>query len=136
LETFEHSAADFARFAEKQGYPPNLLWVTSADVVFWRMHFFVWKGVPGERRNEAERRFEEGIARNLGIAIEGKCKTSDFTVCRVYVPKDREDAQERWIPSTGVKFIVAKDQPPAILVKNRVAWWLLRAWTKGSPAWW
>ena len=27
MDTFEHAAADFAQFAVKQDYPPNLLWV-------------------------------------------------------------------------------------------------------------
>ena len=33
MDTFEKSAADFARFAVKQDYPPNLLWVEPTDVV-------------------------------------------------------------------------------------------------------
>ena len=131
MDTFESSAADLARFAEKQGYPPNLLWVTSADMVFWRLRFFVWMGDPTERRKEAKRRFDGGIARNIGLALEAS-KTAEWTICRVYLPKDREEAEYRMLPSTGMKMNVAKDPPPVVLVKSRVAWWMLKLWAKTS----
>ncbi len=34
ITTFENAANDFARFAERQGFPARLLWITSEDIVF------------------------------------------------------------------------------------------------------
>ena len=81
IDTFETSAADFAQFAAKQGYPANLLWVTSADVVFWRLQFFVWMGDPGERRNEAKRRFStaDHEAATAGVECRKDAEVIDET---------------------------------------------------------
>jgi hypothetical protein len=124
VKTFEEASSDFARFAVSQGFPPNLLWVKKDDLLLGRWHgrwtYFVWRGDPAKRQNVAKIEYENSITRNIGIAFEGKCKTDRWTVCRVYVPLDDEDAQYRMIPRTGVKQSVIVDSLPAILVVNRV----------------
>src|SRR5205809_337004 len=130
METFEDSAANFARFAVKQDYPPNLLWVKPADVVhaFWnkRWTYFIWKGDPTERQDRAKVEYDTAIAQNVGIAFEGRCKTERWTVCRLYVPYDDEDAQHRMIPQTGVKLTVTVEPLPTVLVESKIRWSILK----------
>jgi hypothetical protein len=105
--------------------------VKSTDVVLakWdgRWTYFVWKGDPTERQDHARVEYDSAIARNVGIAFEGKCKTDRWTICRVYVPVDDVDAQYRMIPQTGVKVTVAVDPPPSVLVETKI-WWSILKW--------
>ena len=130
LTTFEDAANDFARFAEDQGFPPRLLWIASDDLVFWRGRYFVFNGDTDTRRLEAKARFDEGIARGVGIELEGKCKANGWTICRVYVPEDNIDAQCRMIPQQGVKMKVAVDSKPTVLVWSRPIFQLLKWWRR------
>lgn len=139
-KTFEDAAADFARFAMSQGFPPNLLWVKADDVLLGRWNgrwiYFIWKGGPAKRQELAKTEYESAIRRNIGLAFEGKCKTDRWTICHVYVPVNDLDAQYRMIPQTGLKLNVAVDPLPAILLESRTLWrilkWVLK--TK-NPAW-
>jgi hypothetical protein len=128
--TFEDAANDFARFAESQGFPVRLLWITSEDIVFWRGRYFVLIGDADTRRLQARAQFDMGIARGVGISLEGKCKANAWTICRVFVPHDDQDAQYRMIPKTGVKMSVAVNPKPAVLVKSSVLFGLLKWWRK------
>jgi hypothetical protein len=136
IDTFEHAAADFARFAVKQDYPPNLLWVKSTDAVFAKWNgkwtYFVWKGDPTERQDRAKVEYDTAISRKVAIAFEGKCKTDRWTICRVYVPVDDTDTQYRMIPQTGVKVTVAVEPLPAVLVDSKLVWWILK-WITRKP---
>jgi hypothetical protein len=129
-KTFEEATNDFARFAEQQGYPARLLWITSADIVFWRGRCFVLLGDADTRRLQAKVRFEVGIARSVGMEFEGWCKADGWTICRVYVPDDDIDAQYRMILEPGVKMKVSVDFPPTRLVASRALFQLLKLWTK------
>jgi hypothetical protein len=132
MASFESIAAAFSRFAVSQGCQPNLLWVKSEDVVFgrWlgRWVHFVWKGDPGDRLRMAQIGFESAMARKIGVAFEAKCRTDRWTICRVYVPADDRDAQQRLIPQAGVKQNIALEPLPAILVESKALWLFLK-WT-------
>jgi len=130
VQTFEEATNDFTRFAEQQGYPARLLWITPADIVFWGGRYFVLLGDADTRRLQAKAKFETGIAHSVGIELEGKCKTDNWTICRVYVPEDDFDAQYRMIPEQGVKMKVSVDPRPTVLVGSRALFQLLRWWTK------
>ena len=105
--TFEAAEADFQRFAMNEGYPAMLLWTIPDELVFWRRRFLVCSGNSEGRRERAKAMFDQAAAKRIGIAIEGRCKTDRFTICRDYVPGDETDAQSRMIPQTGVKMSVA-----------------------------
>jgi len=136
VNTFEDAADDFARLAEQQGFPTRLLWITSTDIVFWRGRYFVFRGDADTRWQQAKARFETGIARSIGIELEGKCKTGGWTICRVYVPEDDTDAQYRMIPEHGIKMKVSVHPMPAVLVGSRVMFELLKWWAKKTSSPW
>ena len=133
---FGSTIADFTRFAVEHGYPPQLLWTSSEFVLFWRRRLFVLAVDPEVQHNQAKASFDVATARNVGVAIEGKCKTQTATIARVYEPIDATDAQDRMIPATGVKMTVVVDPPPVVLVRNRAWWRILKFLSKGSATWW
>jgi hypothetical protein len=139
ITTFEGAVADFTRFAVERDSPP-LLWAKEHDVVLalWksRWTYFIWKGDPAEKQSLARVEYESATARNIGLAFEGKCKTDRWTLCRIYVPVDDEDAHHRMIPRTGVKVSIAVDPPPVVLVESGVLWRILKWMTrKKGPVW-
>ncbi len=82
MADFDSAIADFTRFAVQQSYPASLLWTSPEFVLFWRKKFFVLAVDLEERRLQAKASYDTAIARNVGIAIEGKCrvKTAPFVV--------------------------------------------------------
>lgn len=135
-ESFETAVTRFRAFLVQQDYPPNVLWLTPEDVVFWGLRYFFWKDDASERSSHAKAEFESGIARNVGISFQAHCKTERWAICRVYVPRDEVEAECRMIPKTGVKISAVKDPLPAIEIDSRVQWrllkWLVR---KDRPCW-
>lgn len=136
MESFERAVADFRRFLIQQDYPPNLLWLTPNDVVFWGLRYFFWKGDPSERESRAKTSFSNAMAANVGIALQAQCKTDRWAICRLYVPEDELDAERRMIPKTGVKVAATIDPKPAMVVDNRIQWWLLKWLVRNRrPCW-
>jgi hypothetical protein len=136
MADFASTVTNFTRFATEQGYPSKLLWTSPDFVLYWRRRFFVLAVDPEKCRVQAQADFEAATARNVGVAIEGKCKTGTTTICRVYVPIDSTDAQYRLIPEIGVKMTVLRDPLPAIVVRNLFRWRILKRLSRGSAALW
>lgn len=136
MEDFETAVTNFARFLVQQGFPPNVLWLTPDDIVFWQLRYHFWKGDPGQRRERAKVEYEHGVARNFGIALQAECKTERWSICRVYLPTEEIDAGCRMIPRTFVKMSAVTDPKPAKEIENRIQWRILRWWTRRNrPCW-
>jgi hypothetical protein len=134
LPDFDSTVEDFIRFATANGYPSALLWTSTDSILLWQGRFFVLVD-PEESKSRAKANFDAAMARNIGISVEGKWKTQNITICRVYVPKDDIDAQYRLIPEKGVKLTVMDDPLPVVLVRSRVLWRLLKLISKRSIDW-
>jgi hypothetical protein len=116
---FDIAESDFQYFAMKEGYPAALLWTTAYELAFWRQRFWVLTGNNEGRRERAKAVFERTAAKNVGMMIDGKCRTDGFTIFGVYVPKDEADDQYCMIPQAGVKVIVALSPPETVLVQSK-----------------
>jgi hypothetical protein len=126
MVNFANTIAEFSRFSEQQGYPSTLLWALPDGVLIWRRRFLVLATDPEAQILQAKAVFNFASARNVGIAIEGKCRTSTLTICWLYVPKNDIEAQCLMIPETGVKMSVAIDPPPVTLIKSNFLWRILK----------
>lgn len=126
MVNFATAVTDFTRFATEQGYPPRLLWTSHDSVLIGRRRYFILDSGPEKGGARAQTSFDAAAARQIGVAIEAMCKTSTTTICRLVVPIDNADAQCRLIPATGVKFAAAVDPLPAIVIKYRLLWWILK----------
>jgi hypothetical protein len=136
---FDDAESAFKRFAVAQGYPAMLLWTVPDELIFWRGRFLVLDGEAGVRRERAKAAYDKGAARNVGIEIDGKCKTNRITICRVYVAEDETDAQYRMMPQSGIKMSLSQNDFPAVIVSNEfmfavLRWWRRRKWAQ--PDWW
>jgi hypothetical protein len=135
MPDFDSAVADFTRFAAGQGYPSTLLWSSPDFWVFWWGRLFVLVLDPEGSRRNAKAIYETAVARNIGVHIEGKCKTQTATICRVYVPNDDLDAQYRMIPKTGVKTTVVVEPLPVVLIRHQILWGILKSLGMASPSW-
>jgi hypothetical protein len=137
---FDAAVSEFTAFVVKQGYPPNLLWVTSADVLIHKWNGawtdFVWKGDPSERERKAARDYNSACSRDIGLALEARCKTDRWTVCRVFVPVDHDEAERLMIPRTGVKHSAVDHPVPTVLVERSWQWRVLKGLSRRSPPAW
>jgi hypothetical protein len=127
---FATKVDEFLRFAMSQEWPPNLRWVKPEDVIVrkWRGRLtqFVWAGNAQERSAEARAEYHRAATSQIGLAFEATGKTNRWTVCRVDVPRDSSDAEQKMIPQTGVKFSLVIAPIPVVLVERAWLWSILR----------
>ncbi|MDD9941269.1 MAG: hypothetical protein OXU20_09550 [Myxococcales bacterium] len=117
----------FSTFLESNGWPSRIEWVDASNVSLVRgVAFFgsTWA------EHEVERKYEQAIARGLGIQLYGMWQAEGVSVCFLYAPTDRVDAEYRMMGG-GLKLSVATDPRPARLVGTARALWarlLGRTW--------
>jgi hypothetical protein len=94
--TLAAGAEQFSTFLSANAYPENIRWVTRHQITLGNdnMYYVSFDGAE-EGQIEAERRYEEGLTRGLGILLQAICCTTDATIASVYFPSDTEDAQQR-----------------------------------------
>jgi hypothetical protein len=114
--------------------------VESADVVIHKWNgactYFVWKGNPSDRERNARRDYQRAKSHDVGLALEARCKTARWAICRVFVPGDKDQAERLMIPRTGVKHSAVENPLPAVLVESKWFWWILKRLAKKSPPAW
>ncbi|HEY3742801.1 MAG TPA: hypothetical protein VGL53_23305 [Bryobacteraceae bacterium] len=137
---FDDAAAAFAKFVHTQSYPPFLMWVKQTDVVLFRwrgeLRNYVWKGDQRDRYDQARSEYQSAIFNGAGVVFEAKCMAARRTICRVFVPDDAQDAEQRMVPKTGVKYSAATNPLPVVLIQNKFLWRIVRWLSRNSPSVW
>ncbi len=81
------------------------------------MTYFIPSGAPSEREQRARSDYQEAVSAKRGVAFEAHSATSEWTVCRLFVPSDEDEAERLMIPASGIKYSAAQAPLPVILVE-------------------
>jgi hypothetical protein len=73
----------------------------------------------------ANLKYSEGVARNLGVALQAVCATDSEPFVSVFVPVDDLDAQYH-LMGPGLKLSCPTSRMSASTVTSPVRWWLLQ----------
>ena len=108
---------------------------TIKDAKKWKGQWtnFVWKGDPAKRKAIAGTEYQSAMAGNVGLAVEAICKADRWTICRVNIPADQDEAQRQMIPQKGVKHSVRCAPLPTVLVESSIRWRILKWLSRKAP---
>jgi hypothetical protein len=126
LANFEAVVAEFEKFLQTNLYPGRIMWVQSEDVLLTGKRLvYVRIPAPKARAAAAQKIYESGMERGLGVLLGTICELDGMTCCHVWAPSNEQEAEESLMPA-GVKMSVRSDKITGIPVKNHLWWFCLR----------
>jgi hypothetical protein len=126
MELFAESSTRLSQFLQDRGLPPRKMCVDWGDVIVKNGRFYVYRSRTKDRAASAEARFQEAAKRGVGVCLEAICTVKDATCTFVYLPSNDDEADQHWIPASGVKLSVPTDPREARLVSNPIVWAFLK----------
>jgi len=127
--SFEDSCRRFREFLARNGYPLELVWITSDDVLLTGRNFLYVKLPSPDRGGGAARaRFEAATKAQSGVSFKGLFETDHKTLCTVWVASDDSECERAMCSKTDLKMSapVERNRPPIKEVRSRFVWWCLR----------
>ena len=116
-KTLAEATERFVQFLPKAGYPNHVRWIFRDDVVI-DSHNRLWTRSNADARiHEAERLYEEGLRRNIGIALHALCVAGGETLAIVIVPSDDLDSQYRLMSPGRLKLSALTSIARALTVR-------------------
>ena len=92
--SFEESCGRFCEFLIRNGYPGEIVWITSDDLlVTGRRLFYVRLPNPDRGRVDARARFEEAAKKQSGVSFRAMFETDHRSLCTVWVPIDDSERE-------------------------------------------
>jgi len=122
--TLSDAQKQLLNLLDKQGWPKRVVWLQREDLLPKAGVFWVRQRDPGNAFQYAERIYEEGLRRGLGVSLEAVCADEKRTFAAVFFPRDEDEAQRLMIPR-GLKVSVPVEQHAATTL-NGVSWAVLR----------
>ena len=127
--SFEESCGRFCEFLIRNGYPGEIVWITSDDLlVTGRRLFYVRLPNPDRGRVDARARFEEAAKKQSGVSFRAMFETDHRSLCTVWVPIDDSERERAMCSKTDLKMSasVERNSVPIKEVRSRIVWWYLR----------
>lgn len=123
--SFDEALKDYQAYLYDQKWPKQIRWIHAGGVRYWHDQLYIRINDKFKSESEAQRIYDIGISRQLGIAMHGLCHTEDTTWAYVSSPLN-QDASERLMYSlTDLKMSVFINPPKASYVSNSLYWLLL-----------
>ena len=135
MESFAEASMRLSQFMQDQGLPSCRMWVDWGDVIVKNGRLYVYRSRTKDRATSAEARFQEAANRGVGVCLEAICIVKDTTCSFVYLPSNDDEADQHWIPASGVKLSVPTYPREARLVSNPIVWSLLKLRAKDYLRW-
>jgi hypothetical protein len=140
LPSFEEASARLRAFLDNQSLNSDLLWICRE--VFLEQWPKLYVKLP--MHNEcclAERIYDEGLRRGIGVELQVFCFVEGRPCCYVWIPKDEIDASYRML--SGLKLCIREPGRQIVVpVKSRFRWFWLnwfsfrhlrRSWAEDIP---
>ena len=123
---FDEAVANFRAFLERNGYPPDVIWVTEKNVLVAPSRLiYVRSPIPRESAAAARCTFETGIS-GLGVWLNTICASQHTSYCNAWTPNDADQAARAMIRARAVKMSASTSHSEAIAVQSGGKWLLLR----------
>ena len=99
---FVDALRSFEQFLEAQGWPTRIRWIVEKDLVRSPGRpVNVMDGNDEARRADAQRCYEVGRGRCLGVLMDAVCTLGDVTCAVISYPTDDREAELLMFPSDG-----------------------------------
>lgn len=95
--TFDTAELNFRRFLTEHGYPPEIVWTSTEDVIVDQSGRYFVRGRGKHSRARCNRKYVIGAGAGLGVQLRAICASEAQTFACVEVPKDVMESQYRMI---------------------------------------
>lgn len=121
--SFTEAEKEFKNFLADNNLPSDILWVFREDTIsrnreLYERQFWLKPPSPEENRKIAEKYYEIGQQRSLGICLSAFAICGDKIGCCIILPKDKEDSEYLLMSSTHLKLSFTIDMPTAQIIKS------------------
>jgi hypothetical protein len=120
--SFQQAVNSLRDFLAEQRKPATVCWVFRDDVFQYKRQVFVKWPLPEDNEAKAERLYEMGRERELGLAIEVFCFDKRQAYCYVFIPEDAYESEALML--TELKLSYSESDRSVIRVRTK---WLWRA---------
>ena len=121
--TFSQACEKFRKFLADNGRSQEIVWLRPTDVILRESTLLYIKlPLPPGNLFHAQKEFEIGIAKKLGILFSVVCQSERKAYCKVWVPLDEVESQYAMMP-TGLKLTVPVDSMFTVQeIHNPIRW--------------
>jgi hypothetical protein len=100
--SFDEAAQSFRTFLVAQGWPGHIVWIRDGDVIRRAGDpVTICRSEQADGEKGAQRKYEIGRRRGLGVLLEAICTLGDATCAIVAYPVDEREAELLMYPSDG-----------------------------------
>ena len=85
---FSQAVSDFKKFLNDEKISPDIMWIFREDITWYRGSFFIFWPLPKDNVRMAEKAYELGRQKGLGLKLEVCCWVTETPCCFVLVPED------------------------------------------------
>lgn len=125
---FHEAAEEFGRFLNENGFLREPLWVFHDDVAGRQNYIYLRWPLPQSNATAAERLFEHGRQKRLGVKLEAFGQVDDRPCCFIFVPEDKTDSEHALM--ADLKFSTFVQPLP---VRKHRSGWLWRVLARNDP---
>ena len=119
---FEESKKIFQEFLSEQQISSDLLWIFQEDALLRKDVVLVKTPNPDENENLAEKLYEIGRDRNLGIWFHAFALLDSRPCCYIQLPYDQDEAERLLIGNSYLKCSIRNPLMEAKPFTNKVMW--------------
>lgn len=99
---FDEAAQKFREFLVSLGWPGQIIWIRDGDIIRRaRDPLTICRSEQGDGEENAQRKYEIGLRKGLGVLLEAICTLGDATCAIVSYPVDQREAELLMYPSHG-----------------------------------
>jgi hypothetical protein len=99
---FTEATRRFREFLRRHEWPEQIAWVRAADVLRTPgLTITVYRQTDTEGEGDAEREYDLGRRKGLGVLLDAVCTLGDWTCAMVLHPTDEREAELLMYPSDG-----------------------------------
>jgi hypothetical protein len=123
---FEQAVERFRAFLTEEGRSSSIVWRRPGDVVRRVDKDIVVRRRPPRKANDwAQRYYETGRRKGLGIALEAVCEVDGSVCATIFWTTDDVEASQLMMPTQGLKMSAAVPRARGQSVSG-LGWWLAR----------
>ena len=127
---FQKAVTEFTEFLGENGLSGPLLWAFREDVIsqksgVYKAAFLVRLPLPNINNTLAERHFEIGKSKGLGMALTAYASCDEGLLCSFVVPVDQEDSEYLMLWPDQIRYSFVQNMPTANVVRHSTKWGIL-----------
>jgi hypothetical protein len=123
--TLEEAAIAFSAFLVKNGYPPNIIWISYSDLIFRSANLAYIRNYQTVAGVNAASLYFNAVQSKSAIALEAHAADDRHTFAEVWSTADETEIRYRMMSREVLKFSAPANQREAICVNSNLRWALL-----------